>query len=453
MPRNSIAIDGRKVRELRVRLGMSQADLVRKSGISARTIESIEESGQGEEPRGRSVYANTLRELAGALGVTPDELRLRDDTGLRRAAADHQDKQSAGDPPRETPGREAPGRETNAPEGPRPEGRRAASGRLRMPHFDYAQYAPPSRFVNREELLREAGEMIQAGQSFLLVGSPRSGKTSFCHKLIETMHAQSSQKILATYLSLQFYRNLTVETFLEHTVLNVAGYIASDVFDCKYTDFELTNMPENLKRRMTEDRSLAAFYHVFRGLRERTYDRDGRRPPPLTQHEFAHFMGDLLAIIREKQFAHCVLVHDEANHLEERFSIDLLTSNWGRLMSVNVSNVFAASPEMAGALTQLKQSFGICMELQPFAKKEYLIDLLTRYYFTSSSTAGDERLPITDGALDSLWNLSGQRPYQIQYLASRSFRNARNEAAELVTEEHVRDAYAEARQSQPEYFM
>src|SRR5204862_4856386 len=56
---------------------------------------------------------------------------------------------------------------------------------------------------DRERELSEARDIIEASQSFLLVGDRRSGKTSFCKKLIHELMARPGNSVLAGYLNLQ----------------------------------------------------------------------------------------------------------------------------------------------------------------------------------------------------------------------------------------------------------
>lgn len=105
-------------------------------------------------------------------------------------------------------------------------------------HFHCGPWVPAEYFIGREEELTEARHLIEAGQSFLIVGHPRAGKTSFCHKLKREYEADPNSKMLISYLNLQQCSELTIETFLEHTILNIVGEIARKVFGCRYTDLK-----------------------------------------------------------------------------------------------------------------------------------------------------------------------------------------------------------------------
>ncbi len=59
-----------------------------------------------------------------------------------------------------------------------------AVGPLRLPRFHFGSVVPPEFYVDRESELGDALGLIDSGQSFLLVGDRRSGKTSFIRKLI-----------------------------------------------------------------------------------------------------------------------------------------------------------------------------------------------------------------------------------------------------------------------------
>jgi transcriptional regulator with XRE-family HTH domain len=67
-----------RLREWRLRRLLTQEDLAKKSGLGVNTIIRIEQ-GQGAR-------ISTLRKLADALGVTPDQLLGEDERGNARAA-------------------------------------------------------------------------------------------------------------------------------------------------------------------------------------------------------------------------------------------------------------------------------------------------------------------------------------------------------------------------------
>ncbi len=62
-----IAVDGRKLRQLRREKALSQLDLVEVTGIAQATLSDLEQGKRGAR-------ASTLRKLAHALGVEPKEL-------------------------------------------------------------------------------------------------------------------------------------------------------------------------------------------------------------------------------------------------------------------------------------------------------------------------------------------------------------------------------------------
>jgi len=63
----SAEINGRRLRELRVARALSQEDLAARAGVAASTIVNLEQGKRGAQ------YV-TLRKLAGALGIDPEEL-------------------------------------------------------------------------------------------------------------------------------------------------------------------------------------------------------------------------------------------------------------------------------------------------------------------------------------------------------------------------------------------
>jgi hypothetical protein len=315
---------------------------------------------------------------------------------------------------------------------------------LRVPQFDYGGVVPPDRFIDREHELAEAEAMIRKGQSFLLVGNRRAGKTSFCDMLIHQMMGKKGNQILATKLDLRTCRNLTSETFLEHTVLSMAGEIARQVFECKSWIFSSLQTPKHIQEKLRSDHSFEEFFNLYRHIIDRTHSHEGHTPSPLLRHEFAGFTKDLLQIMREEGWARFVIFYDEANKLPEDVSVDLLASNEEALKAVKVSSVYAASPEMADSFEQLSRSFEPHLLLGPFPRINDMMRLLARYYFDSLEKVDDsclERLPVTEEAVQAMWKFSGGRPYPIQVLAKESFRRAAAEAARIVSEMHVASSY------------
>ena len=59
--------------------------------------------------------------------------------------------------------------------------------------------------------------------------------TSFCEALIHRVMATPGNDVLAGKLNLESCLNLTLSTFLGHTLLNMIGEIARQVFACPYS--------------------------------------------------------------------------------------------------------------------------------------------------------------------------------------------------------------------------
>ena len=74
---------GEKVKELRIRNGLSQEELAAMTGVTTRTVRNWETVGK--YPRSRELYAK----LAGALGVNEEYLRGEQELFLTRAAEEY----------------------------------------------------------------------------------------------------------------------------------------------------------------------------------------------------------------------------------------------------------------------------------------------------------------------------------------------------------------------------
>lgn len=64
-----VYLDGNKLKRTRVRQGLTQRELTRRSGVAQSTIVALEKRGRNE-----SFHPSTLKKLADALGVTTDDL-------------------------------------------------------------------------------------------------------------------------------------------------------------------------------------------------------------------------------------------------------------------------------------------------------------------------------------------------------------------------------------------
>src|SRR5262249_5020648 len=141
---------------------------------------------------------------------------------------------------------------------------------VQMPEFHYGSVVPPEYFIDRFEELEEAERAIRRGQGFLLVGNRRAGKTSFCKKLIHQVMGAPGNDVLAAHLNLQQCVHLTIETFLEHTILNIIGEIARQVFHCKYT---VALSPDSARgnEELARDSEFVAFVELVRRVVDRTH--------------------------------------------------------------------------------------------------------------------------------------------------------------------------------------
>ncbi len=314
-----------------------------------------------------------------------------------------------------------------------------------LPSFHYGSVVPPEFFIDREDALRDGARLVRDGHGFLLVGNRRDGKTSFCTKLIHEIMGAPGNDILAVYLNLQQCEKLTPESFLEHTILNLVGEMARQVFDCKYS-LLLRPQPAEWSEPLRSDGEFAEFVDLFARIRERTHARHGTDPSPLLAGEFVQFAQDLLAVQRAKGWRRCAIFFDEANRLSHALSVDLLESNEETLSAAGVASVYAASPEMEESFSRLSDVFGHHLRLGPFASPNDLKSLLARY---CASDGRPGQPPAEPDAFDRIWELSRGRPYLIQLLAGGSFQAARAAGATVVTADHVGLAYDNLKRDKP----
>lgn len=329
--------------------------------------------------------------------------------------------------------------------GPTGTTQRLAASQDARPSFHYGGVVPPSHFINRERELTEARECIRAGQSFLVVGNHRSGKTSFCKKFIHDLMGRPDNQSLATYLNLQQVLDLNVESFLEHTLLNLMGEIARQVFSCKYTDLMRPD-PTSGHAHLRDNPAFGSFAHVFRLVQGRTH----QEALALRTAEFVQFTQDLLDVVRPSGWARFVIVYDEANRLPKELSVDLLVSNEEALNSAGVVSVYVASAGMAQTFESVDDSFGRQVRLGAFPGIADLRRLLGRYCRDDASCVDD--LPFTSEAVERLWAVTRGWPYFIQLVAGRSYERAHGEGEPRVQAGHVDSAYLDLRAEKPHLF-
>lgn len=316
-------------------------------------------------------------------------------------------------------------------------------------HFHCGPWVPAEFFIGREEELAEARELIDSRQSFLIIGYPRAGKTSLCHKLRKQYEDEGRNDLLLSYLNLQQCSELTLETFLEHTILNIAGEIARTVFGCRYTDLKRPN-PAEANPELARDACFTTFVDIFKHVSQRTHEQSGRRPQPLVTHEFVHLTTDLLHVAAQRGRSRCVIFYDEANRLPIDISGNLLLSIGEAIGETGVTGVYVASPEMEDRFNQLDQLFGGRLTIGPFRSISDMKRLLARYYFNDADRGDD--LPVTEAAMQQLWTASGGVPFLIQLIADRSFRIARRMNGEVVLPSHIDQAHVDMRHERPAAF-
>jgi hypothetical protein len=320
---------------------------------------------------------------------------------------------------------------------------------VRIPPFHYGSVVPLDFFIDRELELERAREFIATRQSFLIVGRRRAGKTSFGQKLIHSVmasRAPSAPRALGSYLDLQQYSTLDVDRFLAHTLLNMIGEVARQVFYCKYTTLSRKN-PFDLHPELLQDVAFNDLLELYREVVERTHTSKRTTPSELRPDEFERFIADLIEIIRNKGWSDIFIFYDEANRLPLDLSVEFLTWNVEALNRAGIVSVYAASPEMAEKFNSWSDRE---IRIGPFLNVEDMLRLLAKYYFGDVSLKDD--LPVADEAIVRIWELSRGIPYLIQHISGQSFSCANREGARSVDERHVRIAHEELSGKRPEIF-
>jgi hypothetical protein len=320
---------------------------------------------------------------------------------------------------------------------------------VRVPPFHYGSVVPLDYFIDRESELEMAREFIATRQSFLIVGHRRAGKSSFGQKLIHSVMADGASKgvpVLGSYLDLQQYSALDVDRFLAHTLLNLIGEVARQVFHCKFTTLSRRN-PFVAHPELQQGAPFNDLLQLFQEVVKRTHTSGRSTPSELRQDEFEGYVLDLIEITRHKGWSDLFIFYDEANRLPLDLSVEFLTWNVGALNRAGIVSIYAASPEMT---EKFKDSSDREICIGPFLSVEDMLRLLSKYYFGDISLKNE--LPVTSEAVRRIWELSRGVPYLIQHISGRSFSGASKEGSKRVEERHVRTAYEELRNKRPEIF-
>jgi type II secretory pathway predicted ATPase ExeA len=326
---------------------------------------------------------------------------------------------------------------------------RSVPGCVQRPRHSFCcgSIVPRNLFIDRTEQFEDARTLLRDGQNFLIVGEIRAGKTSFCKLLVDELIHDEAAHTLAGYLNLETCVGLTTNTFLAHTIINLAKDIAKEVFGLNWAAITDAG-PASSEPIAGSNSELNSLRSVIRSVKQNTHYRRGQQPSTLVDHDFIIYVHDLLSIMKtQKRWQHYVLFYDEANHLAADLSVDLLTRNAGVLEAAGLNSVYAASPRMAETFVPLRDYFSRRIELKQFKSVDLILELLARYYFGDSNRAGE--LPIEPEAVLRMWELTRGRPYQIQLLADKSFEIAHRESSTGVNDQHVESAIADLRSDRP----
>jgi hypothetical protein len=324
---------------------------------------------------------------------------------------------------------------------------------LRVPQFHYGGVVPPDFFIGRSEELDEAEQIARAGQSFLLVGERRAGKTSFCDALIHRVMGARGNDVLVGKLNLDAFEDLTITTFLGHTLINMIGEIVRQVFDLRYS--ELLYLEPSARRKLSDDAEFGSLVSIHRLVTERVRMKRNASAPSLLpeeflRQEFLKLTAELLDLIARRGKRTYLIIYDEANRLADELSINLLMNNLEVLGNSRLTTAYAASPNMVSSFDALSAHLPRKVYVGPFKSPAEMRQLLGRYYFNDSNHT--DGLPITDSAEQLVWAISGGMPYRIQCLFAYGFARAQRAHESRVTVQHVEPAWLELQQAQPQYF-
>lgn len=318
-----------------------------------------------------------------------------------------------------------------------------------VPLFQLTRFVDPIKFAGRRKELDQVSTILDSHESFVLAGTPRAGKTSFGIKVLDDLEQRAQGNVLGVRINLQFSIEHSISNFLGRTVIALAGAIARKVFSAShsYLDGKRSALPVELQERG----AFRSLYDLFQMVKSRTHITGNKKPEALEPHEFESFVHDLVQLVSSEGFGRSVLFFDEANHLPPDFSSELLTNINESLGALHISSIYAANPDDPEAYTKLQDSIAHVVYLDAFASEYEMIELLNKYYAEVSSP--NDPLPVKQDALQMIWELSNHRPYNIQWIASKAFGNARASGATDVEVAHVSAAFDHLSKWQPRTFV
>jgi hypothetical protein len=311
--------------------------------------------------------------------------------------------------------------------------------------FQVGGIVAPEFFVGRRNEIAAAERILRERQSLLIVGEFRDGKTSFCQMLIRRMKSGDRPSILPVYMNVQFWPDITLETFLEHTILGIIGEIAREVFHCKYTD-----LPRVESRQGPVDAGLRDLAQIFSAVRQRTFFHEGKATSPFTTTDFLQYHSELMGLLSHRGWTNCVVFYDEANKLPDSLTLDRMIAHNEAVAMSGGTSVYVASPSMLRAHCQLRHTIPHCIEVGPFTDIADMRELLARYCLGDSRLT--EKLPLTQKACDLIWLHAHGRPFLIQMVANHSFARAHERRTHIVDVSDVQHAVDTLRHDRPELF-
>lgn len=326
---------------------------------------------------------------------------------------------------------------------------------VRSPAFHYGEIVDSDHFIGRESELRTACEYLAEGRSFLLKGNIRAGKTSFCFKLEEEAYGDSSVGVALAYLNAQSIVDVSLEAFLQHTLLAIFGAVARGSFGASYRDLCSPVMnPDAISAE--EAGAFGALRELYRLARPALYEVDGRSPTGMSAGLFVEMTSAIAELIGTMDYKRIAIVYDEASRLCDGHDQSLqslkeaLSGQLEILEQAGICTVCTAAPEMADPFEYLKSLFSTWLTLGPFESIGTMEKLIAQYYFNDASRHAE--LPVTEEALGRIWNATGGKPFPIQLLAGHSFAHAKSSMSSVVELPHVQSALSVLASERPREF-
>jgi hypothetical protein len=308
--------------------------------------------------------------------------------------------------------------------------------------FNFTSPVVPPLLVGRSEVLSRISEsLLNANTSVLLTGRRKIGKSSLVTTLIAELR-QRAPAVLPMSMDMQRFSRVDISDFLRLLAHQLCVEVWTTIIKRPVSEL-ITEAVVDPQGASIARKELRTLYRIFRLLTNQefsgsqTYAKNlggklvleskveesttlgiGRRS--LESFEFLYLLDEIREIIESHGFSSIVVVCDEANHLPEAISADILCRYFEVFASRKITFCFVAVSISGPGFEELRALFPQQVPLGPFTDPKPIEDLLrcgTKHY---NQIHGLE-LEVAAGCIERILEVSGGYPWGLQRLAHEIF--------------------------------